>query len=30
MFTKIHAVAKQVNSIILGKEEQIQQALVVF
>ena len=28
MFAKIHTVAKQVNQIILGKEEQIQQALV--
>ncbi|MQR02529.1 AAA family ATPase [Glaciimonas soli] len=28
MFTKIHAVAKQINQIVVGKEQQIRQALV--
>lgn len=28
MFSKVHKVAKQVNSIIIGKEQQIRQALV--
>ena len=28
MFTKVHEVAKQLNQVIIGKPQQIQQALV--